>query len=74
MTALSVPGIGPDDDTFTAALKYAAAGWYVVPVKRGTKHPGSVVGSKWQAQSSRDPQQIAAWWAGTSHGIALHAG
>lgn len=69
-----IPEIDPDDDVLTAALSYAAAGWYVVPVRRGTKNPGSVLGSSWQHQSSRDPEVLAAWFAGTDHGIALHAG
>lgn len=71
---LTVPDLDPDTDALTAALAYAAAGWYVVPVKRGTKHPGSVLGKGWHTQSTRDPQVIAAWWAGTDHGIALHVG
>jgi hypothetical protein len=58
----------------TAALAYADAGWYVLPVKRGTKDPGSVVGKRWNDKSSRDPKQLAAWFAGTDHGIALHCG
>lgn len=61
-------------DMLGAALAYAAAGWYLVPVRRGTKHPGSVLLGGWHEQSSRDPRQIAAWFAGTDHGIALHAG
>lgn len=73
-TPLSVPAIDPDDDAFTAACAYAKAGWYVVPVKRSTKHPGSVLGRTWQQQSTRDPQEIAALWLGTDHGIALHCG
>jgi hypothetical protein len=74
MTDLYVPGITPDMDTLAAALAYAKAGWYVLPVKRGTKKPGSVVGDHWQDKSSRDPKQIAAWFAGTDYGIALHVG
>lgn len=73
-TLLTVPDIDPDTDTFTAACAYAKAGWYVVPVKHGTKHPGSVLGKGWQQQSTRDPQEIAALWLGTDHGLALHCG
>lgn len=62
------------DDPLQAALQYAAAGWYVIPVKAGTKNPGSVVGKDWPTRSTRDPEQIAALWAGTDHGIALHVG
>ena len=71
---LSIPDIPPDASNLDAALLYAKAGFYVLPVRRGSKHPGSVVGTKWQDKSSRDPQQIAAWFAGTDHGIALHCG
>lgn len=54
---LSVPNIAPDADNLTAALKLAEAGWYVLPVKRGTKNPGSIVGGHWQDKSSRDPDK-----------------
>jgi hypothetical protein len=75
MTDLHIPVIDPDDDVLSAAFKYADAGWYVIPVKMSTKHPGSVVGIHWQDQSSRDPKVLAAWYAGTSGlGIALHQG
>lgn len=58
-----------------AALAYAAAGLYVVPVQYGTKHPGSVVGDAWQAKSSIDPDDINAWWdENDEYGIALHCG
>lgn len=71
---LSIPELGDDDDTITAALAYAAHGWYILPTKARTKDPGSVVGRSWPAKSSRDVKQISAWFAGTDHGIALHAG
>ena len=73
-TLLHVPELPPDATNLEAALLYAAAGWYVLPVRRGTKDPGSVVGKGWQHKSSRDPDQIAAWFAATDHGIALHCG
>lgn len=73
-TGLSVPDSDADVDTLAAALAYARCGWYVLPVRRGSKHPGSVVGAQWQRQSSRDPQQIVAWFAAEDHGIALHCG
>lgn len=71
---LAIPDIGPDDDTLAAAFAYAKAGWYVLPINRATKHAGSVLGKGWPAKTSRDPQQIAAWFAGTDHGLALHCG
>jgi putative DNA primase/helicase len=73
-SALSVPDIDPGADNLTAALAWAKAGWYVLPVKRGTKDPGSIVGRRWQHKSSRDPKVIAAWFAGTDHDIAVHCG
>src|SRR5690625_3149482 len=72
--SLSIPDLPPDVDGLTAALAYAECGWYVLPIKQGSKHPGSVVGFAWHTHSTRDPEQIAAWWAGADHGVALHAG
>lgn len=71
---LNIPDDINEADTFTAALAYANAGWYVLPVKPDTKHPGSVVGAGWPSLSSRDAKQIAAWFAGSDYGIALHCG
>lgn len=71
---LYVPEIEPDADTLTAALTYARAGLCVLPVRKGSKNPGSVVGRNWQSKSSHDPKQIVAWLAGTDYGIALHVG
>lgn len=71
--SLSIPEV-TDSDALAAALAYAAAGWYVLPVRTDTKHPGSVVGSKWPSLSTRDAKTITAWFAGTDHGIALHCG
>jgi hypothetical protein len=73
-TRLAVPEISADTDVLTAALAYAEAGWYVLPVRLGTKDPGSVVGKRWQDKSSREPKQITAWFAGTTHDVALHCG
>lgn len=71
---LTVPELPEDVDTLTAAFVYAKAGWYVLPADQATKNPGSVVGAKWQTKSSRDPEQLAAWFAGTNYALALHAG
>lgn len=69
---LRIPDLSDDTDVLTAALDYARCGWFVLPVRRDTRHAGGVVGKGWPEQSSRDPQQIAAWFAGTDYGIALH--
>jgi hypothetical protein len=73
---LSIPTLPDGVDTLTAALAYVADDWYVLPTDPAVdiKHPGSVVGNHWQDKSSRDPKQIAAWFAGTNYGIALHCG
>jgi hypothetical protein len=70
-TVPDVGGLGLLD----AALAYASAGWFVLPVEPGTKNPGSVVGAGWQHQSSRDPERIRRWWdENPDYGIALHVG
>jgi hypothetical protein len=71
---LHVPPLPEDVDVLTAAQAYADAGWYVGPVRRSTKNPGTVLGKGWQHKTSRDADQIAAWFAGTDHGVFLHAG
>jgi hypothetical protein len=71
---LSVPDIDPDGGVIAAALAYADAGWYVLPVDPGTKHAGSVLGKGWPAKSSRDPEQIVDWFMLEPHALALHVG
>ncbi|PRX95599.1 AAA family ATPase [Allonocardiopsis opalescens] len=71
---LSIPDLDPEGGVIAAALAYAAAGWYVLPVDPGTKHPGSVLGKGWPAKSSRDPQVIADWFLLEPHALALHVG
>ncbi|WP_162938666.1 AAA family ATPase [Mycobacterium kyogaense] len=57
-----------------AALAYADAGLWVLPVASG-KHPGSVVGRGWPEQSTRDPELIGAYWDRDDEpGIAIHLG
>ncbi|MEU8362344.1 AAA family ATPase [Nonomuraea sp. NPDC048882] len=74
MANLSIPDISADHDTLGAALAYARAGWYVLPVNQATKHAGSVLGKGWPAKTSRDTETIIAWFAGTDHALALHVG
>src|SRR4051794_34077169 len=73
-TDLAIPVITGSMSTLKAALAYADHGWYVGPVKRGTKDPGTILGKDWPHKTSRDPQVIAGWFAGTDHGIFLHCG
>lgn len=72
--SLSIPDITPDDDTIKAALAYAEAGWYVLPLEPATKRPAKFMGNGWQHQSSRDPMEIASWFAGTDYALGLHVG
>ncbi len=59
-----------------AALAYAEAGWYVLPTDPADiKNPGSVVHGHWQDRSTREAEQIRAWWRqNPGNGIALHVG
>lgn len=70
---LSIPDV-TDEDPLSAAIAYAEAGWYVGPVRAGTKNPGSVLGAGWHEKTSCDPEVIASWFAGTDHGVFLHVG
>lgn len=75
MSRLHVPHLAADADPMRAALAFAAAGWFVGPARSdGAKHPGSVLGKGWPTKTSRDPQVIAAWFAGTDHVPFLHVG
>jgi hypothetical protein len=74
VTRLTIPAISGDDDTIAAGLKYAAGGFYVLPVSRASKHAGSILGKGWPAKSSRDPEEIVSWFAGSDDSLALHVG
>ena len=71
---LSIPVLADGVDMLTAALAYAAAGCTWCPSSAAPRTPAAFVGKRWQTQSSRDPKQIAAWFAGTDHEIVLHCG
>lgn len=78
MNQLHIPELPEDVDNLTAALAYAKAGWYLGTLKRiegkDGKNPGRILGKGWQRKTSRDPEQIVAWFAGTDYGIFLHCG
>jgi hypothetical protein len=69
-----IPSLPDDVDNLTAALEYGKPGLYLLPVEPETKNPGSRVGKDWQHKSSRDPDVLTAWLAGTSDGIAIDLG
>ncbi|WP_109788980.1 bifunctional DNA primase/polymerase [Mycolicibacterium chlorophenolicum] len=54
---------------------YAEAGFYLVPIKAGTKNAGSVLGIGWPAKSSCDVATVADWWRKhPTAGIGIHTG
>lgn len=61
---------------YKAALAYADAGFYLLPVDpTDPKNPGSRVGKNWPAKSTHDPDTIEAYWdAATPPLIAIHTG
>lgn len=73
---LRIPVIDREWSNLELALALANAGIYVLPTRGDgdAKHAGSVLGVGWPAKSSRDPQVIVSWFAGTSHRVAIHCG
>lgn len=58
-----------------AAVTYAQAGWYVLPVDPSDKNAGSILGKGWQFSSSRTESTIRAWWQyRPDAALALHVG
>lgn len=75
-SALRIPPVDREWSNLELALALAAAGFYVLPTSASgdAKHAGSVLGKGWPGKSSRDADQIAAWFAGTDHRVAIHCG
>lgn len=71
---LRIPAVTPETDMIRAALMYAEAGWYVLPVDPDTKRPASFLRERWQHKSSRDSSEIVDWFAGTRYLLGLHVG
>lgn len=73
---LTIPNIA-GEDLHGSGQAYAASGWYIGPLAKASKNPGSVLGADWHLKTSRDPKQIAAWFAGGmagGAGLFLHVG
>lgn len=73
------PLVIPDVSGMTvpeAAKMYAKSGMYLLPTApNDIKNPGSIVGGRWQDQSSCDPEQIAEWYDDhPERGIACDVG
>lgn len=71
---LIIPDVPEDADLIWAAIAYAKAGWYVLAVEPDTKRPAAFYGRGWPHMSTRDPQEIASWFAGSPYQLALHIG
>lgn len=70
-----VPAHIADMSVRDAALAYAEAGLFVVPVRAGSKSPGSLVGAEWTKQSSRDAKTIKEWFTRwPTANVGIHAG
>ena len=63
----------PVDDPHAWALRYAAAGYRVLPIKPGGKHPPM---ASWQHAATTDPAKVDAWWRGLyrGHGVGMAMG
>lgn len=74
--SLRIPLVDPEWSNLELALALAGAGFYVLPTRDDgdAKHAGSVLGKGWPAKSSRDPEVIVSWFAGTDHRVAIHCG
>jgi len=58
------------------ALAYAAIGWHVFPIERGTKRPIGRLTPRGHLDATTDPEKIRAWWAAVPDagiGIAMQA-
>jgi hypothetical protein len=70
-----IPELPEDATGADAALAYGAAGLYVGPIDpRAPKNPGRVLGEGWQHKTTRDAEEIAALWFGSSYGVFIHLG
>jgi len=72
---LVIPQFSGDESVRECAHAYLECGWWVVPVSKGTKNPGSILGKSWHQKSSNSHAQIDQWFAMyPERGIALHMG
>jgi hypothetical protein len=71
---LKVPEQTETLSTLETALLWIQNGFFVLPIRNETKHAGSVVGKGWPDKSSKDPDQIYAWFSNQNYGLALHVG
>lgn len=72
MSGLFVPQVEEDADILSAAMQYAEAGWYVMPLHTDSRRPA--LGKNWPAETSRSVDKIVSWFAGTDYLLGLHVG
>jgi hypothetical protein len=63
-----IPALEPNDNAMDVALKYAEAGWRVVPAERDAHDHNSTVKDA-VTNASRDPHRIAQWFLGNDFAI-----
>lgn len=74
-TELTIPDFEGISSILECARAYIENGWWVVPVSKGTKNPGSILGKNWPSLSSNSAHQIDQWFASyPNRGLALHMG
>lgn len=72
---LSIPTFTGSETVLECALAYADCGWWLVPIRQGSKHPGSILGDGWPQKSSNQKSQLEIWFKDREdRGIALHTG
>jgi hypothetical protein len=72
---LSVPTFSGTESVLECGYAYVDCGWWLVPIRRSSKHPGSILGKGWPEKSSNQKSQLDIWFKGQSdRGIALHTG
>jgi hypothetical protein len=72
---LSIPTFQGNESVLECAYAYAECGWWIVPIKKGTKNPGSILGKGWPQLSSNKKSQLDVWLKDhPDRGIALHTG
>jgi len=45
-----------------AAISYTDLGWPVLPIRQGSKNPGSLLGTGWHSKATTDIKTVLDWW------------
>ena len=72
---LKIPAFKGGETLLECANAYIDCGWWILPIRNGSKNPGSILGAGWPQKSSNDKGQAEIWFKNaTDVGIALHTG